>query len=118
MRAWLKKRTFLLQLIVTTLTVCCIPLTVLSGRLIWTQRTDMEHRANQRLQETAAAVAARFDDALDAIATVQLKYATLSELSASMLASGVRAEMEGLQTLRYLHYMLPFVIESGVARPH
>lgn len=117
MRAWLKKRTFLLQLIVTTLTVCCIPLTVLSGRLIWTQRTDMEHRANQRLQETAAAVAARFDDALDAIATVQLKYATLSELSASMLASGVRAEMEGLQTLRYLHYMLPFVIESGVVRP-
>lgn len=111
---WSRKRSFLLQMLVTTLTVCCIPLLMLSARMIVDQYDRIEADRMQRLQETASKLAGQFDVMLDNMMTVQTKYMTLNELSEQVLTSAVSAEINAIRTLNYMSILMPFTTESGI----
>ncbi|MBR6767032.1 MAG: helix-turn-helix transcriptional regulator [Clostridia bacterium] len=103
-----------MQMLITTLTVCCIPLLVLSARMISDQHNRIEEDQRRRMQETASELAGRFDIMLDNMLKVQTKYATLNELSEQVLSSTVSAEIEAIRTLNYMSILLPFTTESGL----
>lgn len=103
-----------MQMLITTLTVCCIPLLVLSARMISDQHNRIEEDQRRRMQETASELAGQFDIMLDNMMKVQTKYATLNELSEQVLSSTVSAEIEAIRTLNYMSILLPFTTESGL----
>ena len=111
---WGRKRSFLMQMLITTLTVCCIPLLMLSARMIADQYERIKADRMNRLQETALKLAGQFDTMLDSMMTVQTKYATLNELSEQVLVSSVSAEINAIRTLNYMSIFMPFTTESGL----
>ena len=107
------KRPFLLRLMITTLAVCLIPMLFLSARYFQTRRTSLQASEQTRLNDTANRIAARMDEFMQDIESIQSQHRKLQYLSDSALKSGVSSEMEAIDMLEILNKNHSFLSESG-----
>lgn len=107
------KRPFLLRLMISTLAACMIPMLFLSVRFFQTHRDSLQISEQTRLHDTANRLAARMDEFMQNIESIQYQHRKLQHLSDSALKSSVSSEMEAIEMLAILANNHPFLYENG-----
>lgn len=110
------RKKFLLQLLATTLAACMIPMVFLSVRMIASHRLQMHENERNRLQDTSERAAARFDECMQAINTMQYQHLSRAEFSDAELDSGISSEIMVIDILEIRSQNQPFFASMGIIR--
>ncbi len=105
----LKKRSFLIRLLLTTLLASCIPLTVLSVRQITSESRHILDSANAQLDEVTSSVTTSFNDFISEMNNTQIRLMLSPKFYESVLSSSVQSQIEALEQLKYYGVAIPFV---------
>ncbi len=105
----LKKRSFLIRLLLTTLLAACIPLTFLSVQQINAESNHLLDSAETQLEEVTSSIAIQFDDFISSMTNTQMRLMLSPKLYESVLSSSVQSQIEALEQIKYYGVAIPFV---------
>ncbi len=111
---WLKRRAFLIRMLVTTLLAGCIPLIIITMLLIGSEQNSANDAAIRQLTSVTASIARQFDSYVEATNKINLRMQLERKLYESAISVNVQGEIEALEVIEYMQTALPFVNDFGL----
>lgn len=113
-----KRRTFFVRLLATTLFAAFIPLTIVSGILIKRESNRVTDMVKAQLESAAETSASQFDEYVNTMNLVSNKLLLSSKLSETTLSKSVQNELDAIELINNYSGSLPFVENFAVYMPN
>lgn len=105
----LRRRSFLIRLLASTLLAAFVPLTIMAVQLINRESNNVRKSAQAQLESVGRSVVGQVEDMITGMNSVNVKLMLSAKLYDSVLSSSVQSEIEALEIIDYYGEAMPFV---------